>query len=124
MKVSCPVLTIAALVSAGCTSSGLQPDTPALRSSLTPVSKTEIEQIVATASGASQVTLADDALAESSQLIVESSARRRLDAPNAGGRDYGRPAHFSLILDGPQCFLVHDETGLRYMLRDTECIAE
>lgn len=112
------------LLLAGCGTSGLQPDVPAVRTSLTPASTTEIEQIVATASSASRVTLSDSVFSDSSQLIVERSAQRGLDAPPAGGRDYGRPDHFTLILDGPQCFLVHDETGLRYLLRDTVCVAK
>jgi len=108
----------------GCSSNGLQPDVPALRTSLTSASTTEIEQIVATAAGGTRVTLSEDALAASSLLVVERAPRERLDMPPANGRDYGRPDRFRLVLDGPQCFLVHEETGLRYLLKDTTCVAE
>ena len=118
-----PALAVG-LALAGCGSNGLQPDVPAVRTSLTEASTLEIEQIVATAAGGSRIAIADNALSESSLLIVERAPRERIDVPPANGRDYGRPDRFRLVLDGPQCFLVHEETGLRYLLKDTVCITE
>jgi hypothetical protein len=112
------------LALAGCGSNGLQPDVPAVRTSLTEASTLEIEQIVATAAGGSRTAISGDALSDSSLLVVERAPRQRVDVPSADGRNYGRPDRFRLVLDGPQCFLVHEETGLRYLLKDTVCIAE
>ena len=101
-----------------------QPDTPAVRTSLTAASKTELEQVVSAANGGVAVTLADDALTSSSVLIIERGMRRRIDAPPELGRDYGRPQRFQLVIDGGQCFLVQEDTELRWLLADTRCEPE
>ena len=40
------------------------------------------------------------------------------------GRDYGQPERFQLVIDGRQCFLVHGNTGLRWLLNETTCTPE
>ena len=74
--------------------------------------------------GHDNITLADDALTTSSTLSFEPGAPRGINAPPANGRLLGRPEVFRLLRDGPQCVLVHERTGLRWMLLDTECAAE
>lgn len=113
------------LACTGCSSTtGLQADTPALRTSGTDASRTEIEQVISSALGGVAVTVADDALTQDSVLIIERGLRRRVDAPPELGRDYGRPQRFQLVIDGRQCFLVHEETRLRWLLAETRCAAE
>lgn len=112
------------LVAAGCSTPSLQPDVAALRTSQDEASKTELEQVLSTAMNGVDVTIADDALTTSSRLILERGSRRQIDRPPEPGRSYDRPDHFQLVLDGRRCFLVHEETGLRYLLRDTDCEAE
>ena len=87
-------------------------------------SKRELRQVVSAALSVENITLADDALTKHNILSIEPSAPRGIDAPPANGRLLGRPEIFRLLLDGPQCVLVHDRTGLRWFLLDTECVAE
>lgn len=114
--------SLAALLSA-CSTNGTLPDVPAIRTSLTDASTTELELVLSSALDGVEVSVADDALAESSTLIIERGLRRRVDAPPEAGRDYGRPQHFELVVNARRCFLVHQETGLRWMLNDTTCVA-
>lgn len=108
-----------------CSTNGVQlSDTPAVRTSLTAASKTELEQVVSAANGGVAVTLAEDALTTSSVLIIERGMRRRIEGPPELGRDYGRPQRFQLVIDGGQCFLVQEETELRWLLADTRCEPE
>ena len=99
-------------------------DTPALRTNDDEASRVEIEQIVSSALGGVKVTIADDALMRASYLTIERGMRRSIEQPPELGRDLGRPEHFQLVLDGGQCFLVHQSTGLRYLLNATRCSAE
>lgn len=87
-------------------------------------SRTELRQVVSTALNGAQVTLADDALTTSSVLYIENNPRRTLDDPRLDGRNLGRPERFDLVLDGNRCTLVHDDTGVRWLLFDTECAPE
>ena len=54
--------------------------------------------------------------------------RRKPAAVESFGTDddlrgiFGGP--FRLLLDGPQCVLVHDRTGMRWLLFDTDCVPE
>lgn len=117
-------LIMAAMTIAGCSAPQLNPDVPALRTSDSAASKTEIEQILATAMNGRSVTIAEDALMQRSTLILEQETQQRIGSPREPGRNYGRPDHFQLVLDGRRCFLVHEETGLRWMLKETTCEAE
>lgn len=117
-------LAIAACAGA-CSAPGIQqPDTPAVRTSLTAASKTEIEQVISAASGGVAVTIAENALTTSSMLVIERGLDRRIDRPPELGRDYGRPQRFQLVIDGGQCFLVQEDTELRWLLADTRCEPE
>lgn len=115
---------ITASVLAACSASGVQPDVPALRTSTSAESRAEIEQTVSTAMNGVPVTVADDALTAESTLLIERSRSRSIERPSEPGRSMERPQHFQLIVDARQCFLVHEETGLRWMLPATECIPE
>lgn len=116
-------LGLAALC-AGCTAAGPSTGVPALRTSLEPASTSEIENVVSSALDGRTVSIADDALANTSLLTIERGRLRRVDAPVELGRDLGRPEVFQLVLDGNQCFLVHDRTELRWLLTDTDCARE
>ncbi len=118
------ITLVATAFAAACSSPPVQPDTPALRVNPDADSRTEIEQVVSSALDGVAVTIADDALTRESTLTIERGLRRRVDAPPELGRDLGRPQHFQLVLDARQCFIVHRETGLRWLLTSTECVAE
>jgi hypothetical protein len=117
-------ITLGLCAGAGCSSPEVQPDTPAVRTSLTEASTTELMQVISAANGGVQVTIAEDALTTSSVLVIERGLRRSIDRPPELGRDYGRPQRFQLVLDGRQCFLVQQSTGLRWLLRETTCEPE
>ena len=118
------MVTVAASLLAACSASNVQPDVPALRTSTSSESRAEIEQTISTAMNGVPVTIADDALTEESTLLIERSRSRSIERPPEPGRSMERPQHFQLIVDARQCFLVHEETGLRWMLPATECIPE
>ena len=107
-----------------CSAPELNLDVAALRTSADLESKTELQNVVSSALDGVAITIADDALTRESTLIIERGMRRRIDGPPELGRDLGRPQHFRLVIDARQCFLVHQETGLRWMLTATECAAE
>lgn len=122
-RTSATVLLSAVLLAA-CQSAPPPAGVPARIGAPTAASHAELQRVVATALAHERVTLAMDALTESSTLFVESVAPRGIDAPPATGRQTGRPERFTLLKDGPQCVLVHERTGLRWLLLDTECEAE
>jgi len=84
-------------------------------------SRAELRQVVSTALNGTEVTLAPDALTRESSLTLEHQPRQTMQQPALRGRDLGTPQRFQLVLDGTQCTLVHENTGLRWLLLDTEC---
>ncbi len=121
MLLSCalPALTLGA-----CAAPEATADVPAIIVEPDAASRAELLGVVRTALHGAEVRLAADALTESSLLSIEPVAPRGLGAPPATGRQLGRPDTFNLVLDGPQCFLIHRNSGLRYLLLDTRCRPE
>lgn len=114
----------AIVILAACSAEPLPEGVPALIVEPDDASRKELRQIVSTALNGADVRLADDALTDSSTLMIEQSAPRGIDAPPATGRQLGRGERFRLVLDGPQCVLVQESTGLRWLLFDTRCRPE
>jgi len=119
----CAVPVLLSLL-AGCASPGVPADIPAVITDADAASRAELKGIVQTAMNGAPVMLAPDALTDSSTLSIERSAPRGIGAPPATGRMLGRPDMFRLVLDGPQCVLIHDQTGLRWLLMETRCRPE
>ncbi|MDZ7769433.1 MAG: hypothetical protein U5K38_10335 [Woeseiaceae bacterium] len=119
----CRSLAVLVLVAA-CNSAPVQPDIPAVIVEPDDASRAELRQVVSTALNGADVTLADDALTLESSLSVEHPQHRGIEQQPLRGRDLGRPETFHLVLDGSQCVLVHDNTGLRWLLLDTRCRAQ
>ena len=84
-------------------------------------SRAELVRVVSEAMRGVPVTIADDALTGDDALIIERATRRDAEDMNLRGRDVGRPEHFRLIKSGPQCVLVHAETGRRWTLTSATC---
>ena len=123
IRATCAIgLTLLCL--AGCGSAELQNEFSAVRVDPGPAANAELQNVVSSALDGRPVTLAANALTEESTLIIEPAKLRRIEGPPELGRNLGRPAHFRLVLDGNHCFLVHGETGLRWLLGDTRCVAE
>ncbi len=109
---------------AACSTPVVQPEFPALLTNPGPATLTEIEQTVSTAMDGASVNLSADVLTTSSHLTIEQNMIRRIDQPPELGRNTGRPDHFRLVIDGPQCVLVHEKTGLHWLLNSVECVKE
>lgn len=109
---------------AACSTSDLRTDVPALLTNPSEDTRLEIEQSVSAALDGAKMTVAADALTQSSVLTIEQGKNRSVERPAELGRNLGRPEHFQLVVDGPQCVLVHRRTGLHWILRQSECVAE
>ncbi|NOX70544.1 MAG: hypothetical protein GXP15_15240 [Gammaproteobacteria bacterium] len=109
---------------AACSTSDLRTDVPALLTNPSEDTRLEIEQSVSAALDGAKITVAADALTQSSVLTIEQGKNRSIERPAEPGRNLGRPEHFQLMVDGPQCVLVHRRTGLHWILRQSECVAE
>ena len=70
------------------------------------------------------VTIADDALTDSSLLIIERIMPRTMEGSPAQGRNMEMPFQFRLVINGDDCVLIDQRDESRYTLRDTSCTAE
>ena len=71
-----------------------------------------------------QVLLADDALTDSSLLVIERNPPRTLQNPNPRGLIMETPIQFRLVINGSDCILIDERDSARYELRSTACKAE
>lgn len=98
-----------------------EPESPARIVNPTRQSRATLAKAVTEALNGRPVTLADDALTRSSDLIIE---RVRIKDPSGlpiDGRDSSPPEHFRLVKRGAHCVLIHSSTGKRMSLPHTEC---
>ena len=109
---------ICAALLAGCQ------DRPARIVDPTDASRAALQKAVTAALHGVDVTLADDALTNSSLLTIEPKAHRDPEGNKAMGRDLGTPVQFRLVKHGMQCFLVLQSSGAKWPLRDTTCTVE
>ena len=70
------------------------------------------------------VTLADNALTESSLLIIERSPPRSMQSLPAQGRNMDVPIQFRLVINREDCILIDQRDRSRYELENTTCEAE
>lgn len=127
MRTCAGLVVSAALLAAGCRaapSADGAGEVPARIVNPTDASRAELERVVGDMLFGAEVTLAEDALTESSVLILERGRVRSLSNPPLSGREMREPERFQLLTDGERCFLIHGEERARYELRDTECAAE
>ncbi|TMA21580.1 MAG: hypothetical protein E6J88_15550 [Deltaproteobacteria bacterium] len=118
-------LLAAVLISACRTPSGGAPtDGPAVIVHPPPQSRAALAEAVSIALNGARVTLADSALTGSSQLIIERMLRRDPEGHPVQGRVTEEPERFRLLKSGADCVLLHERTGQRYRLVDTECAPE
>ena len=69
------------------------------------------------------IALADDALTQTSSLILERSPPRSIDSQPATGRLLDQPVRFRLVLNAENCVLINEADGRRWRLFQTECMA-
>ena len=70
------------------------------------------------------VTLANDALTDSSVLTIERNPSRSMENLPAQGRNMDMPMQFRLVLNDGDCVLIYTADDSRRKLADTSCIAE
>ena len=112
-----------ALMAIGCQTYGSNVDMPARIVNPDNASRAALQDAVNTAFG-TNVTLADNALTESSLLTIERSPRPTIDNPNPQGRNMEMPFQLRLFINGTDCVLVDQRNRARYILANTSCEAE
>ena len=70
------------------------------------------------------VTLADDALTETSILIIEQKVPQSIEGSPAQGRTMEMPTQFRLVANGSECILIDQRDMSRTVLEDTVCSVE
>ncbi|MCA1826687.1 MAG: hypothetical protein ABR567_11870 [Myxococcales bacterium] len=118
---------MAALISTACHAATPMPsadEVPAVIVRPTAQSRAALEEAVSIALNGAKVTLADLALTGGSELMIERMIRRDPEGHPVQGRVTEKPERFRLVRSGGDCVLIHERTGKRYRLVDTECAAE
>jgi hypothetical protein len=87
----------------------------------TPASRSELARVVSEALGGVPITLAEDALTQSSLLVIEHARPRDAQGRLLQGREMRRPEQFRLVKSGSDCVLVHVRTGRQWVLKSTAC---
>jgi hypothetical protein len=116
-----------ALLASACRTAAPAPgpdEVPALIVRPTDKSRAALAEAVSIGLDGARVTLADFALTGSSELVIERMVRRDLEGDRVQGRVTEQPERFRLVKSGQECVLIHDSTGKRYRLVDTECAPE
>jgi len=112
-----------ALTALGCQTYGSYFDKPARIVNPDDASRAALQDAVNTAFG-TNVTLADNALTDSSLLTIERRPRPTLENPNPLGRNMEMPFQLRLYINGTDCVLVDQRDHARYPLSNTACEAE
>ena len=123
MKVLYLIAVSLALTALGCQTYGSYFDKPARIVNPDDASRAVLQDVVNTAFG-TNVTLADNALTDSSLLTIERSPRPTMENPNPLGRNMEMPFQLRLYINGNDCILVDQRDNSRYMLEKTTCAAE
>lgn len=108
----------------GCRTPAVNPDTPALIIQPTEASRAELRNTLSGLFGGLEINLADDALTNSSLLLLQQTPKQKSKSQAALGRNVTEPFRFQLIKNGDNCFLVDKRDGQRYLLADTTCVPE
>ena len=98
-------------------------DKPARIINVDDASRSALQNAVNTAIG-TNVTLADNALTDTSLLTLENRTPRSITNPNPQGRIMEMPIQFQLIKNGNDCILINQRDRSRQVLSGTSCEAE
>ena len=85
-------------------------------------SRAELLGVVSAALDHAEITLADDALVHTSQLIITRKQHKSIQNGVLLGRSYELPEHFNLVLNQGRCMIVRQKTGKRWQLKQTRCV--
>jgi hypothetical protein len=83
--------------------------------------KLEISQAILVMTGFSSLTLSDQDLTQSSELVIERKHQRTAQGELIQGRDLELPQRFQLVSLAGQCWLVKQATGQRTLLQRAQC---
>ncbi len=98
-------------------------DTPAVFTHHSPQGLAELTAIVSAALDKKNVTLAQNTFTTSSMLVIERKPRRDSSGQLIMGRSYEIPQKFDLVLNQGSCYLLHERSNRRWLLRKSECKA-
>jgi hypothetical protein len=104
-----------------CQSSSQSGDVPAIIAEPTIESRAELVRVISSALKIDTVTLLAAAFTNTSGLIVERKRANNLQGRIGNGREMQRPDHFTLVINGAICILLHLESEQRYQLIETVC---
>lgn len=117
------VLAVFATSISGCKNVAPDADQAAVITDPDAASRAALQQTV-NAALHTEVLLADDALTDSSILIIERKIPQSIEGSPAQGRNMEMPIQFRLVTDGGNCILVDQRDASRHILADTRCVAE
>jgi hypothetical protein len=115
--------TILFVVMLGCQTVEPDYDKPAHIIDVDDASRSALQQAVNAAIG-TNVTLADNALTDTSLLTLENRPPRTMENPNPQGRIMEIPIQFQLIKNGNDCILIDQRDRSRQVLSGTSCETE
>ena len=116
-------LAVCAVTFIGCKNVAPEADRAAVIVDPDAASRAALQQMV-NAALHTDVTLADDALTDTSILIIEQKIPQSIEGSPAQGRNMEMPIQFRLVTDGANCILVDQRDASRHILADTRCVAE
>jgi hypothetical protein len=116
------LILLAVLAVTGCRTAAVAEAEPALLDRPSAETRAELRRLVTTALGGVEVTLSDDALTETSVLVIERKRRVAPDGTLIMGRDLGGADRFLLLRQGERCLLEHAQTGERWELTGATCV--
>jgi hypothetical protein len=106
----------------GCASSSAADDQSAVVVQVGAKSRADLLGAINNVLGDREVTLAEDALTQESELVVEPVRPRDAEGRLLQGREMRAPEKFLLVKKGGHCILIHERTGERVDLAHTQCI--
>ena len=115
------LVTLFMLTGMGCQT--LAGDKPARIVNPDDTSRAELQKTV-NAAMHTEVTLADDALTQSSILTIERNPPRTMGNPSPQGRVMEAPFRFRLVSNGGECILSDERNQVRHTLPATNCTTE
>ena len=117
------LITVLAMGVGGCRTVATGQDRAARITNADDASRAALQRAVNDALN-THVTLADDALTESSVLIIERNPPRNMQNLPTQGRNMEAPMQFRLVIHREDCVLIDQRDRSRYELENTSCEAE
>jgi PBP1b-binding outer membrane lipoprotein LpoB len=117
------LITGIALVLSGCQTMATDQDRPARIVNPDDASRAALQNTINTVLR-TNVVIANNALTDSSVLVIERSPPRTMQNPNPQGLILETPIQFRLVINGSDCILIDARDNGRYVLENTSCEAE